>query len=61
MQEIYEIGQDFLHISFEMLPYPPLDMCRKCEEISCFGKKGHAILYTQQKHHTKFGMISDVT
>ena len=41
MQEICRIGQDFLHSSFEISPYPLPDMCRKCEEMSCFGSLGH--------------------
>ena len=34
MQEICRIGQDFytFHSLHELLPYPLVDMCRKCEE-----------------------------
>ena len=38
MQDICRIGQDN---SFEISPYPLPDMCRKCEEMSCFGSLGH--------------------
>ena len=41
MQEICRIEQDFLHNSFVCTPYPLPDMCRKCEEMSCFGSLGH--------------------
>ena len=33
-----EFSAHFIYLH-EMLPYPLLDMCRKCEEISCFGKQ----------------------
>ena len=43
MQEICRIGQNFLYTHFihlhKMLPYPLLDMCRKCEEMLCIGKQ----------------------
>ena len=33
MQEICRIGQNYIIRLHEILPYPLLDMCRKCEEI----------------------------
>ena len=44
MQEICRIGQYFfthficLH---KISPYPLSDMCKKCEEMSCFGSLEH--------------------
>ena len=29
----------FYTFSFKIPPYPLLDMCRKCEEMSCFSKQ----------------------